>query len=102
MHAMTERSAGEVDVVDLLGMARGNAAFSPIWTHQSDDLNVNLLVFERGDGVAEHVNAEVDVLLVGVAGQGEIDRRRCGPVWPPSFRKGRAGRSARPATASSI
>jgi quercetin dioxygenase-like cupin family protein len=86
MHAMTERSAGEVDVVDLLGMARGNAAFSPIWTHQSDDLNVNLLVFERGDGVAEHVNAEVDVLLVGVAGEGEIDI----DGRPQAMRAGRA------------
>ncbi|HEU0114499.1 MAG TPA: hypothetical protein VFQ80_07480 [Thermomicrobiales bacterium] len=69
---MTEREAGEADIVDLAALAQAYAAFSPVWTHQSGDLNVNLLVFERGDGVAEHVNAEVDVLLVGIAGEGEI------------------------------
>ena len=43
-----------------------------IWTQQSEDLNVNLLVFASGEGVAEHVNAEVDVLLVGIAGTGAV------------------------------
>ena len=43
-----------------------------IWTRQSEDLNVNLLVFASGEGVAEHVNAEVDVLLVGIAGTGAV------------------------------
>ena len=42
------------------------------WSTRSQDLNVNLLHFGAGDGVAPHVNAEVDVLLVGVAGEGEI------------------------------
>ncbi|HEU5432797.1 MAG TPA: cupin domain-containing protein [Thermomicrobiales bacterium] len=69
---MTEREAGWTDIVDLAALAGANPAFSPVWTHQSGDLNVNLLVFEQGDGVAEHVNAEVDVLLVGIAGEGEI------------------------------
>lgn len=65
------------DVVDLAAMARSTAARGPAWTHQSDDLNVNLLVFPGGEGVAAHVNAEVDVLLVGIAGDGvvEVDGR---------------------------
>ncbi|HEX5499003.1 MAG TPA: hypothetical protein VFX03_07245 [Thermomicrobiales bacterium] len=69
---MTEREVGGADIVDLAALARATAAFSPVWTHLSSDLNVNLLVFEAGDGVADHVNAEVDVLLVGIAGDGEI------------------------------
>jgi hypothetical protein len=40
-----------------------------IWSLQeSRDLNVNLVQFTRGEGVGEHVNDEVDVLLVGVPG----------------------------------
>lgn len=60
-------------VVDLHRLAETCPALGPGWTHQSDDLNVNLLVFAAGDGVAEHVNAEVDVLIVGIHGQGRIE-----------------------------
>lgn len=60
------------DVADLLALARAASAPGAVWTHQSDDLNVNLLVFPAGEGVAEHVNAEVDVLLLGIAGHGIV------------------------------
>ena len=44
-----------------------------IWSLQeSRDLNVNLVQFSEGEGVGEHRNDEVDVLLVGVAGSGEV------------------------------
>lgn len=56
--------------VDLAAVSRSSAARGPAWTLRSDDLDVNLLVFGAGEGVAEHVNGEVDVLLVGVAGEG--------------------------------
>jgi quercetin dioxygenase-like cupin family protein len=81
---MTERDGSEADIVDLAALAQANSAFSPVWTHQSGDLNVNLLVFEQGDGVAEHVNAEVDVLLIGIAGEGEIAI----DGWPQAIRPG--------------
>jgi quercetin dioxygenase-like cupin family protein len=54
-------------------MAREAVARGPVWTHESADLDVNLLVFPAGEGVAAHVNAEVDVLLVGVAGEGVVE-----------------------------
>ena len=65
------------EIVDLLALVRPPASgFRPaagaVWTRQSDDLNVNLLVFPAGEGVAEHVNAEVDVLLIGIAGDGIV------------------------------
>ena len=60
------------DVVDLAALSRAATSPGPVWTRQSDDLDVNLLVFPAGEGVAEHVNAEVDVLLVGVAGTGLV------------------------------
>jgi quercetin dioxygenase-like cupin family protein len=45
----------------------------PVWTRSSADLNVNLLSFDRGQGVPAHVNDEVDVLLVVVAGEGVLE-----------------------------
>ena len=44
-----------------------------IWSLQeSRDLNVNLVLFSEGEGVGDHVNDEVDVLLVCVSGSGEV------------------------------
>ncbi len=64
-----------VAAADVATLAQAGDAAGPIWTDQSEDLNVNLLVLARGEGIAGHVNAEVDVLLVGVAGAGvaEVD-----------------------------
>jgi quercetin dioxygenase-like cupin family protein len=60
-------------IVDLAALATSGPDAGPVWTHQTNDLNVNLVVFTAGNGVAEHVNAEVDVLVVGIAGQGRVD-----------------------------
>ena len=38
----------------------------------SADLNVNLLAFTGEDGIEEHVNSEVDVLLVAMDGEGVL------------------------------
>ena len=44
-----------------------------IWTlKQGDDINVNLVRFPAGGGVGEHVNEEVDVLVIGVSGSGIV------------------------------
>ncbi len=44
-----------------------------IWTLEySGDLNANLVRFDAGGGVGEHVNEVVDVLFVGVAGSGSV------------------------------
>lgn len=59
--------------VDLGTIARAEGGQGSVWTQESADLDVNLLVFPHGAGVAEHVNDEVDVLLVGVAGEGVVD-----------------------------
>ena len=60
------------DIVELAALARAATAPGATWTHQSEDLNVNVLVFASGEGVAEHINTEVDVLLVGIAGAGAV------------------------------
>ena len=69
MHDRDEATAG---VADLIGIATSGVAMQPAWSHQGADLNVNLVVFDAGDGVEEHVNREVDVLLVGVTGEGVV------------------------------
>jgi quercetin dioxygenase-like cupin family protein len=60
------------DIVDLAARARAVTAPGAAWTHQCEDLNVNVLAFASGEGVAEHINTEVDVLLVGIAGAGAV------------------------------
>ena len=65
-------TTGQGQMVDLTALAHSATAPGAIWTRQSEDLNLNLLVFTSGEGVAEHVNAEVDVLLVGIVGTGAV------------------------------
>src|SRR5215204_4616610 len=44
-----------------------------IWTlRESSDLNANLVRFEAGGGVGEHINDELDVIFVGVSGTGSV------------------------------
>lgn len=79
-------------------LAGSGAEPGPVWSHQSDDLHVNLLVFAAGDGVAEHTNDELDVLVLGVDGTGSIEvdgqRHRCQPGQAIVIPKG-ARRSTR-------
>lgn len=63
----------EVTVIDLVALAHTDTTRQPVWACVSADLNVNLLVFDSGTGVTAHVNDEVDVLLVGIAGEGVVE-----------------------------
>lgn len=58
--------------VDLAALARDHRGPVPLWTEQCADMHVNVLSFEPGASVAEHVNAELDVVLVGVSGTGVV------------------------------
>ena len=73
---MTEAGSGSAHepprVVDLVATSEASSRTGPAWTYSGDDLNVNLIVLAAGRGVAEHVNAELEVLLVGVAGEGTV------------------------------
>lgn len=42
------------------------------WGGAMEDLNVTLLSWPRGEGVAPHVNSEVDVIVIAVEGAGEV------------------------------
>jgi len=61
-----------VDLGEIAASAVGRAG--AIWTlARSDELNANLVRFERDGGVGEHVNDEVDVIIVGVSGSGLVE-----------------------------
>lgn len=64
--AATNRVAG------LLELTRSESAHGPAWIAGGEDLNVNLLVFHAGERVLEHVNTEVDVLMVAISGKGVL------------------------------
>ena len=52
--------------VDLLG----RSGSGPLWGMASSDINATLLSWPAGHELAEHVNGELDVLLVVLEGQG--------------------------------
>jgi mannose-6-phosphate isomerase-like protein (cupin superfamily) len=57
------RDDGSVDLMALSGSG-------PLWGMASTDLNATLLAWPSGHAVAEHVNDELDVLLVVLGGHG--------------------------------
>ncbi len=59
-------------VIDIAASLRQAGYDGPIWSANSEQLNVNLLRLPAGDGVAEHANREVDVVLVVFEGSGEL------------------------------
>ena len=70
---MMDANDDAVSVVDLAALAQESTIRQPVWAYQGSDLNVNLLVWDGGEGVVEHINSEVDVLLVGIAGEGRVE-----------------------------
>lgn len=55
-----------IETVDL----RARAGIGPLWGIASTDLNATLLAWPAGHVVAEHVNADLDVLVVVLCGAG--------------------------------
>ena len=60
------------NMIDVAAALRQAGNDGPIWSANSEQLNVNLLRLPTGDTIAQHVNAEVDVTLVVFEGQGEL------------------------------
>src|SRR5688572_21438443 len=61
---------GDTSCVDIAAVAKANGLQGALWSRETTDLDVNVVAFPAGSGVAEHVNAEVDVLVVVIAGEG--------------------------------
>ncbi len=64
-----ETSRAELLDLDSSASLGGSGA---ILSRESDDLDVNLVRFSDGSGVAAHRNREVDVLIVAIAGEGIV------------------------------
>lgn len=62
----------DVQSADLGAVAATTAVRGPAWRLTDAELNANLLVFDRGQGIESHRNDSVDVLIVGVAGKGSL------------------------------
>ena len=66
----TEHSPAGI-LIDLAALGAGTGG-GPRWGHESEDLDLTLLAWTAGQGVATHRNTEVDVVLIVVAGAGEV------------------------------
>ena len=64
-------AGSSVRIGELAASAHGRAGV--IWALEASiELNANLVRFGMGGGVGEHVNDEVDVLVVGISGSGTV------------------------------
>lgn len=54
--------------IDLLA----GSGTGPLWGMASTDLNATLLAWPPGHGVPEHVNGELDVLVIVLEGNGSV------------------------------
>ena len=62
----------EAVLIDLNALSDAAVGAGPQWGHASDDLNLTLLSWPAQHCVAAHVNNELDVVIVVVAGEGEV------------------------------
>lgn len=69
---MQESLGQVVEVEALASKAAQSGVAGPLWSVSTSDLNANVLRFATGDGVPEHVNSEVDVLLLVIHGEGAV------------------------------
>jgi mannose-6-phosphate isomerase-like protein (cupin superfamily) len=69
---MPEHEHSDAVVIDLVDRSGGEGHSGPRWSHESDDLDLTLLTWRGHERIAAHVNREVDVVLIVVAGEGEV------------------------------
>jgi quercetin dioxygenase-like cupin family protein len=58
--------------VDLAGLAAAGDHPGALWRLDGEDLQANLIRLGSGDRIQPHPNDEVDVLMVVVAGRGQL------------------------------
>jgi quercetin dioxygenase-like cupin family protein len=80
---MTEPAPTVVELAEKWRGARGNGV---VWSLvQGSELNVNLVRLEAGAEVGEHVNAEVEVIVAVLEGEGQVTIdgtvHPLGPAW---------------------
>lgn len=56
-------------LLEVLGSSTGSGA---LWAFETDDLDCSLVNWNSGEGVVDHVNSEVDVLIIVLQGDGTL------------------------------
>ncbi len=74
MHALlSQLIVGTFAPLDLDQLRSQTELDGPLWSYTTDQLNLNLLRFRFGDGIPNHHNHEVDVLLLVLEGTGMLE-----------------------------
>lgn len=72
--ATEQRQAPTAAHLEALAAAAGAQGLAgPVWSLATGDLNLNLVRLPPGDEIPGHVNAEVDVVYLAIAGAGTIE-----------------------------
>ena len=69
-HVMPTSDAGFP--IDLVAVATAATRAGPAWSYESTDLDMTLLSWTPPQEITTHINDEVDVVLIGVIGTGEV------------------------------
>ncbi|HSI72330.1 MAG TPA: cupin domain-containing protein [Fimbriimonas sp.] len=59
-------------MIDTKQILESAAVNGPQWSHECEDLDITLLYWNEGDAIPEHVNHEVDVVVIGLSGVGVV------------------------------
>ena len=57
---------------NLVALQASRSDSGPLWSTESEDLDCTFVAWETGQGVLEHVNSEVDVIMVVISGYGNV------------------------------
>ena len=68
-----DERGSSVERVDLVTLAEMSDPGGAAWAFAGEELNANLVLFRDGSGIEEHVNDDVEVLLVGIEGIGRVE-----------------------------
>jgi quercetin dioxygenase-like cupin family protein len=72
--------AAVASIASVASVAESDPGQGALWSRETEDLDVNVVAFSAGGGVEEHVNGEVDVLVVVLSGNGQA---RVGDIGYP-------------------
>ena|GEM_PF-1015800 len=65
-------AVGASPVLDLLATVQAFHGRGAATSLRSDDLNLNVMVFRQGEGVAEHINETLDVVWIAIDGEAVV------------------------------
>ncbi len=77
--------ADQVEHAALLEVLDSSTASGALWAFETDDLDCSLVNWNSGEGVVDHVNAEVDVLIIVLQGDGALAIDGCQFALAPGF-----------------